>query len=128
SKGRGSLVTFLSKTFVNSLIKVMCLSISRKIVQEVKRARMFSVQVDTTQDVSVLDQLAIVLRYVDDQANVQERLIRLAVAYETTGQAFYTQLQQEFEQLGLNLKNIIGCSFDGAANMKGKYNGLQAHL
>ena len=60
-----------------------------------KSAQIFSLQVDSTQDVSVLDQLAIVVRYVDSDANVQKKLIKLVVATHTTGEAFYNKIKAE---------------------------------
>ena len=45
---RGSLVTFLSKTTVNSVLKTIQYSIKECIAREVKEAGMFSLQIDTT--------------------------------------------------------------------------------
>lgn len=70
-----------------------------------KSAQIFSLQVDSTQDVSVLDQLAIV-RNVDSEANVQEKLIKLVVATHTTGEALYNKIKAELGQLGLDIKNM----------------------
>lgn len=40
----------------------------------------------------------------------------------------YNLIASEFIKLGLDISKIVDCSFDGAANMQGAYNGLQAHL
>ena len=127
SRGRGSLVTFLSKSFINKLIKTIGLYIQRKIVDEVKKSKFFSIMIDSTQDVSIMDQMAVCLRYVCN-SEVREVLIKLVIANETTGKALYEQIKTELCNLGLDFTNIVACSFDGAANMKGQYNGLQAHL
>lgn len=37
-------------------------------------------------------------------------------------------LKTEFSKLNLEMQNIVGCSFDGAANMSGEYGGLRALL
>ncbi|KAL4100994.1 hypothetical protein QTP88_021015 [Uroleucon formosanum] len=103
---RGSLVIFLSKTFINKIVLVIGNLLQEKIVNELKEAQSFSILVDSTQDVPVLDQLAVCVRYVLKN-NVYEKLLKLVVAYDFSG---------------------IGCSFDGASNMKGVYNGLQSHL
>jgi len=63
-KGRGKFVTFLSKTTVNKIINIISDMVKDEIVKEVKDAGMFSAQMDSTQDISVHDQCAIVLRYV----------------------------------------------------------------
>lgn len=58
-KGRGNMVTFLSKNMFNKIIDIMRKSIQDKICEEVKLANFFSLEVDSTQDVSVADQLCI---------------------------------------------------------------------
>lgn len=64
SNGRGSLVIFLSKTFINKLILTMGQILQGEIVKELKEAKLFSIFVDSTQNVAVMDQLAICVRYV----------------------------------------------------------------
>ncbi|KAL4100932.1 hypothetical protein QTP88_020957 [Uroleucon formosanum] len=77
-----------------------------KIVNELKEAQSFSILVDSTQDVPVLDQLAICV----------------------SGIGLYNLIAKEFTEINLDMNKIVGCSFDGASNMKGVYNGLQLHL
>ncbi|XP_025204003.1 uncharacterized protein LOC112600891 [Melanaphis sacchari] len=125
--GRGSLVTFLSKTFVNKLILIIGQIIQNKLINDIKQAKLFSIMVDSTQDVSVLDQLAICVRYVLNN-EVHEKLLKLIIVYDSSGKGLYDLISSEFHKLTLDISKIVGCSFDGAANMKGTYNGLQSHL
>lgn len=83
--------------------------------------------VDTTQDVAVMDQLAICIRYVL-QGTVYERFLSLTVVEDTSGAALYEHINTELSKQGISTSKIVACSFDGASNMKGCYNGLQAHL
>ena len=66
SKGRGSFITLLSKTTVNKLINIIGSLFKETIVEEVLECRKFGIEVDSTQDVGIVDQLAICLRYVKD--------------------------------------------------------------
>ena len=66
SKGRGDLVTFLSKTTANKIIDAMTNALKKMIAEDIQAAGMFSVQIDTTQDINVSDQCSIVIRYVTD--------------------------------------------------------------
>lgn len=84
SKGRGSLVTMMSKTTVNKVIEVIRSLIQQTIAAEVKKAGMFSVQLDTTQDLTSKDQCAVVLRYVTTV--VHERRIAVIDCESSTGQ------------------------------------------
>ena len=49
---------------------------------------MFSIQVDSTQDVSAKDQVSIVVRYVDSSNIVKEHLFALIDADEATGEYY----------------------------------------
>jgi hypothetical protein len=127
ARGRGALVTFLSKAFINKLVLVIGKLLQEKIVNGLKETQSFSILVDSTQDVAVLDQLAICVRYVLKK-NVYEKLLKLVVAYDSSGIGLYNLITKEFAEINLDMNNIVVCSFNGAANMKGVYNGLQSHL
>ena len=84
SRGRGDLVTFLSKTTVNKVIDAITTSLTNMMVEEIREAGMFSVQIDTTQNINVHDhECSIVIRYVTD--TVHERLISIVNCTSTTG-------------------------------------------
>lgn len=115
-KGRGDLVTFLSKTTINKLIVIIGQLFKEHISNKVKRGDKFSVQLDSTQDIAVVEQCSIVVRFVDG-LSVRERLLSFVDVKQSTGQSYFDYLQEELVKNGLEVKNIIGCSFDGAANV-----------
>lgn len=87
---------------------------------------MFSVLLDTTQGISVIDQCSIesiVLRFVTD-GMINERLISVKLCTDSTGKGMMNLLQNALEMVGLDIKHCIGNSTDGAANMRGAYNGF----
>lgn len=86
SKGRSSLVSLLSKTTVNSVIDTIRNLIQQNISTEIQKAGMFSVQLDTTQDITAQDQCSVILRYVTDVVN--ERLVTVVWCSASTGQSF----------------------------------------
>jgi len=75
SKGRGSLVTFLSKTTVDKVISGILKEIRNKIKNELGDQN-FSIQMDSTQDVGVMDQASISVRYIND-SDIKERLFAI---------------------------------------------------
>jgi hypothetical protein len=125
-RGRGSLVTFLSKTTVNSMIGVIGRLIQDKVAAEVRQAEMFSIQIDTTQDISSHDQCSVVIRYVTD--SIHERLIGVINFKASTGQYFVDLIQNLLGQMGIDLKLCAGNATDGAANMQGEYRGFSTLL
>ncbi|CAH0557837.1 unnamed protein product [Brassicogethes aeneus] len=97
------------------------------ILKDLQDSIIYSVMVDSTQDIAVMDQLAICVRYVV-QGKVYERLLEIAVVNDSSGLALYELIKLKLSEYGIAMSNIIACSFDGANNMKGCYNGLQAYL
>ncbi|XP_022816963.1 uncharacterized protein LOC111349884 [Spodoptera litura] len=126
-KGRGGLVTFLSKTTINKLINICARQVKLEIVKEIQAAKSFSLNVDSCQDVGVVDQAAICVRYVKSGIP-QERMLSMVPVRKSTGEDYRALVSNELAQLGLNLQDIISVSFDGAGNKAGRYNGLQAKL
>lgn len=126
SKGRGSLVTMMSKTTVNKVIEVIRSLIQQTIAAEVKKAGMFSVQLDTTQDLTSKDQCAVVLRYVTTV--VHERRIAVIDCESSTGQYFVDLVKETLAKMDIDIKHCIGNATDEAANMQGQYRGFTALL
>ncbi|XP_065651255.1 uncharacterized protein LOC136079445 [Hydra vulgaris] len=126
SKGRGSLVTMLYKNAVNKVILAILELIRRKIKGELGD-KQFSIQVNSTQDIGSTDQAAVCIRYVF-KSEVKERLFAVLEVKNSSGKGMYELLKKYFDDHSINFKNIVGKSFDGAANMRGDFNGLHAYI
>ncbi|KAL4143892.1 hypothetical protein QTP88_006146 [Uroleucon formosanum] len=127
TKQGGGLITFLSKTTVNYIVEALSQIIKSIISKEVEKAGMYSVQLDTTQVITVVDQCSIIVRYVID-TKIYERLIAMVKCTSSKGIDFVNLLPNNFTKLGIDLKKCIGNSTDGAANMQGAYNGFSKKL
>lgn len=127
SKGRGGSITLISKTMINHVIAAISSLMKHVIAEEIREAGMFSVQLDTTQDISIKDQCAVILRYLaHDQ--VQERLLAIVKTTDSTGQGFCELLKKTLKENDLDISNCVGNATDGASNMQGAYNGFTAWL
>lgn len=60
----GNFLTYLSKNTVNNIIFALSTKIKEIISKEIIQAVIYSVELDTTQDISVTDQCSVVIRYV----------------------------------------------------------------
>ncbi|XP_077295474.1 zinc finger MYM-type protein 1-like [Arctopsyche grandis] len=127
NKGRGGLITYLSKTTVNRLIHIMKTMIQERINHEVFEAKYYSIQVDSTQDNTIIDQFSIIIRYVH-KSIVYERLLSIVPCNDGTGQGLFNLLTEKLQHLNIDPKNCISDSTDGAASYYGEYNGLQSKL
>ena len=129
NKGTGS-TSYLSKTIYNELILLMGKHVLQSFLDEIKQAGYFSLSVDSTPDLSYVDQLTIILRYVSPQPGVPvERFITFLKLEEHTS-LFMANLVVDYlvNECGTDFSNFRGQSYDNATNMSGKYNGMQTHI
>ncbi|XP_073137936.1 uncharacterized protein [Henckelia pumila] len=85
----------------------------------------FSILLDESRDVSVKEQLAVVLRFVDSKGCVVERLLGFKHVTSTTAQALKCALLDLLSAHGLSVSRIRGQGYDGTSNMQGEINGLK---
>lgn len=84
---------------------------------------------DSTPDISHIDQLTVVLRYVGVlDGDVKERFLTFIQIISHTGEALSKTVVNFLNKCDIDIKNLRGQSYDNAANMSGRYNGLQAHI
>ena len=95
----------MSKTIANKVTEVIRMLIQQTIVVEVRKAGMFSIQMDTTQDLTSKDQCIVVLRYVTDL--VHERLIEVIDCESSTGQYFVDLVKQTLEKMDIDIKRVV---------------------
>lgn len=127
SKGRGNFVSLLSHYSISNVISTISSIIKQTISSQISKAQMFSVLIDTTQDITVMDQCSIVLRYVNN-GTINEKLIAVKCCFDSTGKGMMELLQSALEEVKVDPEKCIGNATDGAANMQGVYNGFTAWL
>lgn len=128
NQGRGK-PSYISSTICEELIKIMGDKVLESIVREVQDAKYFSLSVDSTPDISHVDQLTVILRYVKTtDGQVVERFFTFVPISSHTGEALATTVLTFLEKCNIDITYLRGQSYDNAANMSGCYNGLQAHI
>ncbi|XP_070662483.1 uncharacterized protein [Malus domestica] len=80
--------------------------------------RFFSILVDKARDVSVKEQMAMVLRYVDDNVHVIERFVGIQYVTDTTSSSLKDAIDTFFSRNGLSISKLRGQGYDGASNMR----------
>jgi Domain of unknown function (DUF4371) len=75
---------------------------------------------------SQLEQMAVVVRYWDDDFKAAEKLISLTESSTVTGQTLADVLLSVFEKHEFDLTKLCAKIYDGAASMRGRYHGVQA--
>ncbi|XP_050523340.1 zinc finger MYM-type protein 1-like [Daktulosphaira vitifoliae] len=125
--GRG-FTSYLSCNIYEEIIKIMAEKVLSTIIQEINDAHYFSISVDSTPDISHIDQLSLCIRYVNSDGSPVERFIcfldHIGHKAENIAEAVFTILKT----YKLNIANLRGQSYDNASNMAGAYSGLQTRI
>ncbi len=97
NSGKGN-PSYLSKTTCEELIQLIAQKVHALIVDEVKSSRYFSLSVDSTSDLSHIDQLSVVLRYLKDGQPTKRFLIFLEMKSHT-GEEMANQVLQYLREV-----------------------------
>ncbi|XP_038156371.1 zinc finger MYM-type protein 1-like [Cyprinodon tularosa] len=125
--GRGN-TSYLSSTICEEFIELMGAKTKQAIADELQASKYYSIIVDSTPDLSHVDQLTFIFRFVSKEGSVVERFVGFEPITSHTGESLANCVMSVLETLGLELSNCRGQAYDNASNMSGRYNGLQAHL
>ncbi|KAI3763962.1 hypothetical protein L2E82_13960 [Cichorium intybus] len=109
------------KQLVECFSKEITSSICNEIGDDV-----FGLLVDESSDVSLKEQMAIVLRYVDSLGIVKERFIAVVHVKDTSSLTLKNAIDDVLTSHKLSITQIRGQGYDGASNMRGAFNGLKA--
>ncbi|CAD6262070.1 unnamed protein product [Miscanthus lutarioriparius] len=89
------------------------------------RSRKFSVLIDESRDESIKEQMAVILRFVNDKGQVVERFLGLQHVQSCTAIALKEALVDMLSSHNLSISMLRGQGYDGASNMRGEFNGVQ---
>jgi len=98
------------------------------VLKQIKTAKLFSLTMDSTFDNSRKEQLSFVIRYLNENSGkINERLINLKECSNTSSEQLFNIFENICNDSSLNWNDyLVGQSYDGASNMRGSCNGLQA--
>lgn len=119
--------SYISLFIQNELINIIGKEIQKNIVKEVNEAGFFSILADETTDISGKEQLTLCVRFFDRSSiQIKEYFLKFVDINGTTGKEISQTLLETVKNLGLDLNMLRGQGYDGAANMSGRHNGVQA--
>ena len=101
----------------------------RKIIKEVNDQSInFVIVVEGTQDIQGKEQQCICVRYVTDAFQIEEEFLGLYNIESTSGLSISTMIIDVLIRLQLPIENLRSQTYDGAANMPGKFHSCQAEI
>ncbi|XP_022031763.1 zinc finger MYM-type protein 1-like [Helianthus annuus] len=99
--------------------------VTKMICEEIKDD-VFGLLVDESSDVSLKEQMAVVVRYVDKVGVLKENLTGVAHVRNTYSLTLKEAIVSLLADNHLSIDQIRGQGDDGASNMRGEFNGLKA--
>ena len=122
--------SYLSKSAQNDIIGCCGQVVTEQIIKEIKLNKFFTVIADEASDCSNKEQMSLVLRYVDQHCNINEKFIRfIHCKYGLCGKDLAKALLESLSgELTLDIQNCRGQGYDGAGAVSGPINGLASHI
>ncbi len=122
--------SYLSWCTQNEFLKCIADCVLDKISKQVRDAKYYAVEFDCTPDISKQEQASVIIRHVDIDENkvakIEESFVGFSAVTDTTGQGLAETLTATLENLGIDLLNCRGQSYDNGSNMRGIHRGVQA--
>ena len=106
------------------ILGMMAFNVQKAIRDEIGDAK-FCLIVDESRDESRREQMVLV-RFVDQEGFIRERFLDVVHVHDTTSATLKQELCSVLSKHKLDVQNIRGQGYDGASNMRGEWNGLQA--
>lgn len=128
---------YLSATIQNEMIESLGTKLETHLLEQIRASPFFAIIMDTTQDISKVDQLSIVVRYAvitrsengqPIDIEVKEVFLGFYAAIKHGAADLVNQVTTLFIDKNIDLKKCVGQGYDGASVMSGVYNGVQKHI
>lgn len=128
-------INYLSPTIQNEIVNLLGTAVRENIVLEIKKAPFLAIILDTTQDLSKIDQLSVIFRYIsitenDDRVpkeiKICESFLGFISVADCSAEGLKTEILNTIKEYGIDLSKCRGQGYDGANVMSGVYGGLQA--
>ncbi|XP_032652190.1 zinc finger MYM-type protein 1-like [Chelonoidis abingdonii] len=126
NSGKGH-TSHLSKAICDEFIALLARKMLSAIVEEIKDVGYFSVSVDSTADVSHVDQLTVILHYMLPSRSAEHFMTFINITSHT-GEKLASYLLNFLPENGIDISLCHGQNYDNASNMSGKYSGIQAKI
>ena len=116
-----------SPVIQNELLQIIADLIRERITNDVRTSGWYGIILDETSDISRTEQVSLCLSFALNGTN-KEAFIGFYSTKSTEGEVLYELVKSAITELNLDLKNIVGKAFDGAANMNGVHKGLSTRM
>lgn len=96
--------SYLSPKIQNDFIDSLAETVKSEIIAQVKAAHYYGIILDSTIDISHVDQLSFCVRYVDEDFKIHERFISFTDIKHSDSKFLFDSLKSILTNLGLDIK------------------------
>ena len=118
---------WLSPEIQNEIFDIAATLVRKAICKNVADAEVFSLIIDETTDISNTEHLVLCIRYLF-QGSIRESFVGFHSPQNTEGETLFLLIRRVLEELGLEISNVVGQCYDGAANMSGIHKGVASRV
>lgn len=117
-------VKYTSPEIQNEMLAILASMIRDEISRKLASSVQYSVMIDESKDISKKEQLSIVVRYVYKNS-VHEEFLDFTRLHELNAEYLKDKLGEVLSTCGINCKDCVGQTYDGASVMSGVNRGVQ---
>lgn len=119
---------YTSPQIQNEILNLLSQHVQNSIVNEIIRAKYFTLIVDSTIDISKKDQMSLSMRYVNEYGFAEERFLKFVDLPSASADTFYKSILAEIATFNIDISMCRGQAYDGASTMSGHIKGLQTRI
>ncbi|CAL8174786.1 unnamed protein product [Prunus armeniaca] len=116
---------YIAHDIQKQILHIFATKVKKKICSELGKNK-YCILVDESLDESSKEQMAIILRFVDCDGFICERFFDIVSVVDTNALTLKQEICKVLDNNGILVENMRGQGYDGASNMRGSWNGLQA--
>ncbi|XP_059650464.1 uncharacterized protein LOC132296270 [Cornus florida] len=116
---------YIAPSIQKEVLHILANRVRKMICDEIAGGK-YCILVDEAQDESNTEQLALVLRYVKHDGLLMERFFAIEGVENTSVVTLKDAICVTLGRFDLSIQNLRVQGYDGASNMRGEWNGLQA--
>lgn len=126
-------IKYLSWKIQNELIELLSTNLITLICKEIRSAPCFSIIVDSTQDITKIDQVSIIIRYVvvdyrEQKLYCKESFLGFYPLNKHGAEDHVNLIISVLKNYNLDINKCRGQGYDGASVMSGGYTGVQKRI
>ena len=121
-------LNYLSKQTMGEMVAAIGFALEAEILDKVRSSKYFSIIIDEATDISVTKSLGLCVQYIDSEAAVKVKALKLMEIKQGTADAITESIFDYLSTSSLDQSKLAGGASDGASVMTGPINGVVARI